>query len=225
MAGRKADLRPAGEPAGWEAAMLARRDATSTDPGPGLPAKRGGPGGCEGRRPVSGSACREGAGCSLLLSPRSHLQLRRNLSSSFPRWQGGGQEGGGRREGGRKRAASEQVCPSLPADVLPPQMMAGNKTAPSVRRQPGKTGRVRGEGSIPGCRAGDGSSPRDLKFIRPEEDIHMTPILDGMCERIIFPDISKGRTEDCRKAPGQNPLCYRASVEDPLTSNACQEAV
>lgn len=53
---------------------------------------------------------------------------------------------------GRKRAASEQVCPFLPADVWPPQMMAGNKTAPSVRRQPGKTGRVRGEGCIPGCR-------------------------------------------------------------------------
>lgn len=47
----------------------------------------------------------------------------------------------------------------------------------------------------------------------------MTPILDGMCERLIFPDISKGRTEGCRKAPGQNLLCYGGSVEDPFTSN------
>lgn len=62
-----------------------------------------------------------------------------------PRCQGG-------RADGRKRAASKQVCPFLPADVWLPQMMAGNKTAPSVRRQPGKTGRVRGEGCIPGCR-------------------------------------------------------------------------
>lgn len=28
--------------------------------------------------------------------------------------------------------------------------------------------------------------------MRPEEDIHMTLILDGMCERLIFADISKG---------------------------------
>lgn len=42
----------------------------------------------------------------------------------------------------------------------------------------------------------------------------MTPILDGMCERLIFPDISKGRTEGCRKAAGQNFLCYGGSVED-----------
>lgn len=44
----------------------------------------------------------------------------------------------------------------------------------------------------------------------------MTLILDGMCERLIFPDISKGRTEDCSEAPGQNSLCYRESVEDRL---------
>lgn len=53
----------------------------------------------------------------------------------------------------------------------------------------------------------------------------MTLILDGMCERLIFPDISKGRTGDCSEAPGQNPLCYRGSVEDRLKPNACQEAV
>lgn len=53
----------------------------------------------------------------------------------------------------------------------------------------------------------------------------MTLTLDGMCERLIFPDISKGRTEGCRKAPGQNPLCYGGSVEDSLISNECQEAV
>lgn len=52
----------------------------------------------------------------------------------------------------------------------------------------------------------------------------MTPTVDGMCERLIFPDISKGRTEGCRY-PGQDPLCYGGSVEDLLTSNACQEAV
>lgn len=47
----------------------------------------------------------------------------------------------------------------------------------------------------------------DSKFIRPEEDIHMTLILDGVLDRLIFQDISKGRTKDCGEASGQKPLC------------------
>jgi len=31
----------------------------------------------------------------------------------------------------------------------------------------------------------------ESKFIRPEEDVHMTLILDGMYERLIFPDIGQ----------------------------------
>lgn len=56
----------------------------------------------------------------------------------------------GRRAGGN----AEQVCPFFPADVGLPQMMmmARNKTTPSGRRQPGKTGPGRGEGCIPGRR-------------------------------------------------------------------------
>lgn len=65
----------------------------------------------------------------------------------------------------------------------------------------------------------------DSKLIRPEEDIQITLIFDGMCERLIFPDISKGRTEDCSEDPGQSPFCDSRRIEGRLKSNACQEAV